>query len=59
MASVTQAPDLQPALLALAEARGAALTRQFVEWGVDVARLYACRASYVADQSVPRVDISL
>jgi hypothetical protein len=59
MASVTPAPDLQPALLALAEARGAALTRQFVEWGVDVARLYACRASYVADQSVPRVDISL
>jgi hypothetical protein len=51
--------DFRPALLALAEERGAVLTRQFVQGGVDVARLYACRATYVADESAPRLEISL
>jgi len=49
----------EPVLLALAIDRGARVTNQLVESGISVERLFACRPSYVADDSSPRVEISL
>jgi outer membrane protein OmpA-like peptidoglycan-associated protein len=49
----------EPVLLALAIDRGARVTNQLVESGISVERLFACGPSYVADDSSPRVEISL
>jgi hypothetical protein len=49
----------EPVLLALAIARGTRVTNQLVELGISVERLFACRPSYVADDSSPRVEILL
>ena len=46
-------------LLALAIDRGTRVTNQLVESGISVERLFACRPSYVADDSSSRVEISL
>jgi hypothetical protein len=46
-------------LLALAVARGQHVTALLVDAGILVERLYACRPSYVADDSLPRVELSL
>jgi hypothetical protein len=49
----------EPVSLVLAIDRGVRVTNQLVELGISVERLFACRPSYVADDSSPRVEISL
>ena len=53
------AEDLAAKLQILAEARGKVVTRRLVDAGIAVERLFSCRPQVLADDSAPRLTISL
>ena len=53
------AEDLAAKLQILAETRGKVVTRRLVDAGIAVERLFSCRPQVLADESAPRLTISL